>query len=78
MIAHLPSLGAALAATEVASPMLTYRPLRPAELPGQIRGARAVLNLLRLGHQILGRSRMPKAVAVEGASQTSVEWTGHA
>ena len=77
-IAGLSTLGAVLAATEAASPMLAYRPLRPAELPGQIRGARLVLNFRRLGRQVLGRSRMPKVVAVEGAPPLAAERTGHA
>ncbi|MCJ2019477.1 glycosyltransferase [Methylobacterium sp. E-065] len=77
-IAHLPTLGAVLAATEAASPMLRYRPLRPAELPRQILHARAVLGLLRSTSAVLGRSRRSKVVAVEDASQTSAERTGHA
>lgn len=77
-IAHLPSLGAVLAATEAASPVLTYRPLRPSELPREIGRARAALKLLRFGHQVLGRSHMSKVIAVEGASQSSAEHAGHA
>ena len=77
-IADLTTLGAVLAATEAASPMLIYRPLRPAELPRQIRRARAVLNLLRSGRQVFSRSHMSKSVAVEGAAQSSAERAGHA
>ena len=77
-ITHLPTLGAVLAATEAASAMLRYRPLRPAELPRQILHARAVLGLLRPMSEVLGRSRRPKVVAVEGVSQTSAERAGHA
>ncbi|MCJ2063734.1 glycosyltransferase [Methylobacterium sp. J-088] len=77
-IANLPTFGAMLAATEAASPMLRYRPLRPAELPRQILHARAALSLLRLTSRVRGRSSRPKVVAVESASQTSAEQTGHA
>ncbi|MCJ2054861.1 glycosyltransferase [Methylobacterium sp. J-070] len=77
-IADLATLGAVLAATEAASPLLRYRPLRPAELPRQIRHARAVLGLLRSTSKVLGRSRRSTVVAVEDASQTSAERAGHA
>ena len=42
-IAGLPAFGAVRAALEAASPRLTYRPLRPAELPRQIRLAKALV-----------------------------------
>ena len=78
-IAALPTLGAALAATEAASPLLTYRPLRPADLPAQIRSGDIVLNLLRTIGLIFGPSRKPKVMGLlEGAAKPSVERAGHA
>lgn len=46
-VAATPAVGAMLAAVEAASPWLAYRPLRPAELPANIRLARAALTCLR-------------------------------
>lgn len=78
-IAALPTLGAALAATEAASPFLTYRPLRPADLPAQIRSGGIVLNLLRTIGLVLGPSRTPEVMGLlEGAVKPSVERSGHA
>lgn len=47
VVAACPTFGAVLAALEAASPFLTYRPLRPAELPANIRLARVALTHLR-------------------------------
>lgn len=79
-IARLPTLGAILAAVEAKSPCLTYRPLRPRELPGQTRLASTVLLLMR------GAGRLARAVrAVEGRppltqgrAPGSIERTGDA
>ncbi|TDR85300.1 glycosyltransferase [Enterovirga rhinocerotis] len=46
-IAALPTFGAVLAAVEEASLLLSYRPLRPAELPVNIRLARAAIARIR-------------------------------
>lgn len=48
-IAALPRVGEIVAAVDRASPRLAYRPLMPRQLPGQIRLARLVLPLLRMG-----------------------------
>ncbi len=46
-LAALPAFGAIYAALETASPRLSYRPLRPAGLPRQIRRARLLVAVLR-------------------------------
>ncbi len=61
-IARLATAGQVLAAVEQASPRLAYRPLKPRELPSQIRSARAVLRLVRFA----GRARHVVAGGVEG------------
>ncbi|MEH3116435.1 MAG: glycosyltransferase family A protein [Methylorubrum populi] len=48
-IAALPRVGEIVAAVDRASPRLAYHPLMPRQLPGQIRLARFVLPLLRVG-----------------------------
>ncbi len=50
-IAGMPHCGAALAAIEGASPRLAFRPLRPGELLPQIRRAKLLLSLIRLGER---------------------------
>ena len=64
-MANLPHCGQALAAIEAASPRLAFHPLRPAELPRQIRRARMLLRLIRLNE------RRPR-VARRGGSPLSV------
>ena len=51
VMAGLPHCGEALAAIEAASPRLTFQPLRPADLPRQIRHARVLLSLIRLSER---------------------------
>jgi hypothetical protein len=46
-IADMPYCGQALSAVEAASPRLVFRPVRPAELPKQIRRAQWVLRIIR-------------------------------
>ena len=78
-IARLPTLGAVLAAVEAASACLTYRPLRPRELPTQIRLARYVLRLVRGTKRLLrapGASKIGRAAG--GLGETTVERTGNA
>lgn len=78
-IARLQALGALLAAVEAASPCLTYRPLRPRELPRHTRWSSAVLLLMR-GAGCLGRSfhaAQNKSLAY-GRARASLERTGDA
>ena len=46
-LAELQGIGAVLEAVEKVSSRLDYQPIRPSELPRQIRNARAVLSVLR-------------------------------
>ncbi len=74
-IARLQALGALLAAVEAASPCLTYRPLRPRELPRHTRWSSAVLLLMR-GAGCLGRSfhaAQDKSLAYERARESLEE-----
>ncbi|UMY18493.1 glycosyltransferase family 2 protein [Methylobacterium organophilum] len=79
-IAGLPSLGAVLAVTELESPRLVHHPLRPSQLPGRIRQARACLALLRASQRLVpGRLPRPGAATVmEGAGKPPIERAGHA
>lgn len=78
-IARLPTLGAVLAAVEAASPWLTYRPLRPRELPRHTRLAGTVLHLMR------GAERLVRSIRAsggrhfsQGQAPASIERTGDA
>ncbi len=62
-VTALPGFGSILAGAEAASPWLVYRPLRPAELPANIRLARIALTYLRHREKLRGilRSLAPTA-----------------
>ena len=51
------AFGQVFAAIEDTSPVLVFRPLRPAELPGQIRWARYALDALRLSDRFRSEGR---------------------
>lgn len=78
-IAHLPALGAVLAAVEAASPCLTHRPLRPRELPRHTRLASTILLLMRgarrFGRSVRAGEGRPRA---NGRAPVSIERTGDA
>ncbi|WP_407521390.1 glycosyltransferase [Methylobacterium oryzisoli] len=79
-VAELASLGAVLAAVEQVSPRLGYRPLRPSELPAQIRRARAVLAALRVAGRVFrwGRGLSAPEPAAGTAGPRPVERPGNA
>ena len=52
------TFGAVFAAIEETSPALVFRPLRPVELPGQIRWARYALDALRLSERFRPAARL--------------------
>ncbi len=68
-IAALPRVGEIVAAVDRASPRLTYRPLMPRQLPGQIRLARAVLPALRLALRLRrAKPALPPVASVPSAT----------
>ncbi|WP_287741528.1 glycosyltransferase [Methylobacterium sp.] len=79
-VAALASAGAALAAIEQASPRLAFRPLRPAELPSQIRYAGLALAVMRAAARCsrsMRRLSGPRNAAGE-VGPPVVERPGHA
>ncbi len=68
-IAALPRVGEIVAAVDRASPRLTYRPLMPRQLPGQIRLARLVLPALRLALRLRrAKPALPPVASVPSAT----------
>ena len=76
-IARLDTLGLVLDGVERSSPRLAYRPLRPSELPGQIRNAGFVLMLLRWCSRLRRSVRTPKA-STPSLLPRPADGTGHA
>ena len=72
-IAALPQPGMAIAAAEIASPRLPYRPLGPRELPGQIRLGRLMLVPIRVATWLRDRGSRAAEARRSGA-RTAGSW----
>ncbi|GEP09083.1 glycosyltransferase [Methylobacterium gnaphalii] len=77
VIARGGSLGLILAAVECTSPHLAYRPLRPSQLPGQIRLAEALLMALRRCSRLRAALQRPEPASA-ALLPSPADGAGHA